>query len=296
VTSEAEDRRTRRLREHELKCWPEFFAALLDGRKTFEYRRNDRGFAVDDVLWLREWGPVSECYTGRELRRRVTYVLHSTVGSLDPYVVMALAVLDTEGDTKLEARMRCINCADMGATYWPDENFGPICERCNALIRPRADTEGDRPIPIAEKTRDYDYIYTPDPKHPYQQVWKRHAAPEGGRQEDDTTLPSAADVLGILKSDTEGDHPTHTHGHTEAMMHHEHRPLAKGDDPPTPRWQPIETAPNDGRSVLVCMQVPDFPPNSHRMQVLARFSGDWKDDQGKQMTHWMPLPDPPVQP
>lgn len=57
------------------------------------------------------------------------------------------AVLDTEGDTKLEARMRCINCADMGATYWPDENFGPICERCNALIRPRADTEGDRPAP-----------------------------------------------------------------------------------------------------------------------------------------------------
>jgi hypothetical protein len=70
----------------------------------------------------------------------------------------------------------------------------------------------------------------------------------------------------------------------------------EGDASPSPSWQPIETAPKDGRPVLVCMQVPDFPPNSHRMQVLARFSGDWKDDQGKQMTHWMPLPDPPVQP
>src|SRR3954470_11426726 len=41
--------------EHELKCWPEFYKALVSGEKTFELRKNDRGFRVGDVLWLREW-------------------------------------------------------------------------------------------------------------------------------------------------------------------------------------------------------------------------------------------------
>lgn len=59
---------------HELKCWPEFFAAIVDGRKTFEYRRNDRGFAVGDTLRLMEFEDGGG-YTGREVCRRVTYML-----------------------------------------------------------------------------------------------------------------------------------------------------------------------------------------------------------------------------
>ena len=35
---------------HELKVVPPYFAALLDGRKTFEVRANDRAYQVGDTL------------------------------------------------------------------------------------------------------------------------------------------------------------------------------------------------------------------------------------------------------
>lgn len=83
--------------EHELKCWPEFFRAIESNGKTFELRKDDRGFHVGDVLWLREWrrlkvvDGVSEGeYTGREMRRCITYVLSGW--GLEPgYVCMSLA-------------------------------------------------------------------------------------------------------------------------------------------------------------------------------------------------------------
>ena len=78
---------------HDLKVWPVFFAALASGDKTFELRRDDRGFAVGDRLRLREWSPSAECYTGREVSRVVTYKLSgpSVVGGIaDGYCVLGL--------------------------------------------------------------------------------------------------------------------------------------------------------------------------------------------------------------
>ncbi len=86
----------RQSNEHELKCWPEYFAAILSGEKTFELRKDDRGFRVGDVLWLREWrrlrivdGRAEGEYTTRELRRTITYVL-SGLGLEAGCVCMAL--------------------------------------------------------------------------------------------------------------------------------------------------------------------------------------------------------------
>lgn len=70
------------MREHVLKTWPEPFAAVLDGRKRYEIRVDDRGFAVGDVLVLREWEPVVMAgglnlgprFTRREVRCVVTYL------------------------------------------------------------------------------------------------------------------------------------------------------------------------------------------------------------------------------
>lgn len=65
---------------HELKVQPPYFDALLSGDKTFELRRNDRGFQRGDRLRLLEWDPnfgFSDAgrYTGRRLLVEVTYVL-----------------------------------------------------------------------------------------------------------------------------------------------------------------------------------------------------------------------------
>lgn len=78
--------------EHELKTWPDYWLSVESGAKPFEVRRNDRGFQPGDVLRLREWNPESEEYTGREVWRRVTYVLRDAerFGLQDGFVVLGI--------------------------------------------------------------------------------------------------------------------------------------------------------------------------------------------------------------
>lgn len=79
------------IQTHDLKIWPDYFEAVVDGSKTFEVRLDDRGFVEGDTLRLREWSPDTEEYTGREVLRRVGYIYRGDVGGLrDGYVVMAL--------------------------------------------------------------------------------------------------------------------------------------------------------------------------------------------------------------
>lgn len=108
--------------EHHLKCWPEYFAAIKDGTKTFEVRQADRDYCVGDVLILHEFEPCRECdgrgwnaghsavslhtverscmttdaprgrYTDRSESRRVTYCLNGgQFGIQHGFVVMGLA-------------------------------------------------------------------------------------------------------------------------------------------------------------------------------------------------------------
>ena len=76
---------------HELKIFPQFFNAVQSNRKTFEVRKNDRHFRVNDILILKEWDPSTQKYTGRELERHVTYILDNpSFGLQEGYVVMGL--------------------------------------------------------------------------------------------------------------------------------------------------------------------------------------------------------------
>jgi hypothetical protein len=59
---------------HHLKTWPEPFQAVVDGKKRYEVRFNDRGYEVGDTLVLQEWVPTEERYTGREFLVGVLYI------------------------------------------------------------------------------------------------------------------------------------------------------------------------------------------------------------------------------
>lgn len=74
---------------HTLKCQPPFFAEVAAGRKTFELRRDDRGFAVGDLLCLREWIPDGD-YTGEEWRGTITYILRDYAGIEPGFCIMGL--------------------------------------------------------------------------------------------------------------------------------------------------------------------------------------------------------------
>lgn len=83
--------------DHELKTVPAYFAPLLEGAKTFEVRRDDRGFQKGDVLWLREFVPNARTpqqqYTGRSILARISWILTAGQMGIEPgYVVMSVDV------------------------------------------------------------------------------------------------------------------------------------------------------------------------------------------------------------
>jgi hypothetical protein len=78
---------------HELKTWPEYFKTVVDGRKTFELRKNDRGFRTMDRLILREWDPETGEYTGDSIHADVTYVIDKGPWLTPGYCCMGIKTL-----------------------------------------------------------------------------------------------------------------------------------------------------------------------------------------------------------
>lgn len=74
--------------KHSLKILPEYFDAIVSGKKTFEVRFNDRDYQVDDILLLQEW--VDGQYTGRSQETKVTYLLDNPHYCKEGYVIMAI--------------------------------------------------------------------------------------------------------------------------------------------------------------------------------------------------------------
>lgn len=84
---------------HDLKILPEYFEPVAEGLKTFEVRKNDRGFAVGDRLILREWQKLPyNCYTGGEIEAVVTYILDSEEYLQPGYVVLGIEVWEVSGE------------------------------------------------------------------------------------------------------------------------------------------------------------------------------------------------------
>lgn len=67
------------MKKHELKIMPEHFAAVVSGEKKAEFRINDRGYSVGDLLCLFEYGWLKACdglegFSGQHVWVRITHV------------------------------------------------------------------------------------------------------------------------------------------------------------------------------------------------------------------------------
>lgn len=76
---------------HELKIWPKYYVRVFMNEKNFELRKDDRNFDTSDTLYLREFDPDKNDYTGRSCHRGVTYILRGGSFGLEAgYVIMSL--------------------------------------------------------------------------------------------------------------------------------------------------------------------------------------------------------------
>lgn len=76
---------------HELKIWPQYYSAVVEHRKTFEVRKNDRPFVVGDGICLREYDPFVEGgYTGRMWYGNITYILNDPLYCKKGFIIMSI--------------------------------------------------------------------------------------------------------------------------------------------------------------------------------------------------------------
>jgi hypothetical protein len=70
-------------------CW----CAIYEGKKSFEYRKNDRNYKIGDTLLLMDYYPETES-TGGEIHADITYILYGgKFGIPDGYCIMQLKII-----------------------------------------------------------------------------------------------------------------------------------------------------------------------------------------------------------
>lgn len=84
---------------HQLNTWPTYWSAIGRGEKTFEVRRNDRGFQTGDIIELyRTWEdrPASTRKSDTQpLRFRIGWILQGGQFGIEPgHCVFSLAPID----------------------------------------------------------------------------------------------------------------------------------------------------------------------------------------------------------
>lgn len=79
---------------HYLKTHSEVFNLMKSGKKTFDYRKNDRGFNVGDWVNLVDYNPDTKA-TGTSIDFEITYILYGgQFGIPDGYCILQLKRLE----------------------------------------------------------------------------------------------------------------------------------------------------------------------------------------------------------
>lgn len=97
---------------HQIRLGESFFDDACSNVKSFELRKNDRGYKVGDILEMMEFADGRN--TGRMVRKLVTYILEDYTGLEDGYCIMATKLLNESGEALQETDIRQI-CADIKA-------------------------------------------------------------------------------------------------------------------------------------------------------------------------------------
>ena len=75
---------------HAVKEWPVHFNDVISGRKTFEVRKNDRNYAVGDLIALNEYDTEKERYTGNSCLCYIDYILNDNAYCKEGYIIMSI--------------------------------------------------------------------------------------------------------------------------------------------------------------------------------------------------------------
>ena len=81
---------------HHIKLGATFFEEVASGEKTFELRKNDRGYKKGDILEMMEFKDGKN--TGRTVRVLVTYILEEFAGLEDGYCIMATSLMKEDAE------------------------------------------------------------------------------------------------------------------------------------------------------------------------------------------------------
>lgn len=73
---------------HDVKLGATFFDDVKTGRKTFELRKNDRGYKEGDTIVLHEYKDGAT--TGRTITKKIVYMLEDFTGLEDGYCILGL--------------------------------------------------------------------------------------------------------------------------------------------------------------------------------------------------------------
>lgn len=79
---------------HNLKIWPQNFCRVKDGSKTFEVRKNDRGFQCGDLVCLNEFDP--DLFEPRFTGKSITFLIGFVLPVVDDLVVFSLLPMPDE--------------------------------------------------------------------------------------------------------------------------------------------------------------------------------------------------------
>ena len=77
---------------HDVKLGATFFDDVKTGRKTFELRKNDRGYKEGDTIVLHEYKDGAT--TGRTITKKIVYMLEDFTGLEDGYCILGLGEVE----------------------------------------------------------------------------------------------------------------------------------------------------------------------------------------------------------